>query len=40
MIGLMLGVLEVGVWDGTSILEDVTWHGHGEGDMVDVHMQW
>lgn len=36
MIGLVLGVLEVGVWDRTSILENITWHRHGEGDMVVV----
>lgn len=36
MIGLVLGVLEVGVWDRTSILENIPWHRHGEGDMVVV----
>ena len=36
MIGLVLGVREVGVWDWTSILENITWHRHGEGDMVVV----
>ena len=34
MIGLVLGVLEVGVWNRTSILENITWHRHAEGDMV------
>ena len=36
MIGLVLGVLEVAVWDRTSILENIPWHRHGEGDMVTV----
>lgn len=39
MIGLVLGVFEVGVWDGTSILEDIAWHRHGQRDILDGQMQ-
>ncbi len=48
MIGLMLGVLEIRVWDGASIFEDIAWHWHGEGedegdgegDVVNGQAQW
>ena len=33
VIGLMLGVIEVGIWDRTSILENIAWHRHAEGSI-------